>query len=52
MTRRVSLGDVLEKAVTSRRWRLKILCDKDRDDKCVDGDDTGHDNWDEALRAG
>ncbi len=40
---------VLEQAVAPLRGRSHVLGDQDGDDERVDGDDTGHDDGDQAL---
>ena len=43
-------NDVLEQAIVlAGSWGPEILCDKDSYDEGVNGDDTGHDDGDQAL---
>lgn len=42
--------DVLEQAVAALGGRQKILCDEDGDDERVNGDNSGHDDRNEALQ--
>jgi hypothetical protein len=44
------LFDVRKEAVVLLRGGSEVFSDEDRDDKRVDGQDTGHDDWDEALQ--